>query len=63
MGGLGSIKGTMVAALVLGQVINVGGTIWAPLSFVGPFVVMFITILIKPSGLFGVQSSVPGADD
>ena len=53
LGGLGSIKGTMVAALILGQVINVGGTIWSPLAYVGPFVVMFFTILIKPTGLFG----------
>ena len=63
LGGLGSIKGTMVAALILGQVINVGGTIWGPLSFVGPFVVMFFIILIKPTGLYGVKSSVSGADD
>ena len=63
LGGLGSIKGTMVAALILGQVINVGGTLWGPLSFVGPFIVMFFTILIKPTGLFGVKSSVAGADD
>ncbi|MDC7227670.1 MAG: branched-chain amino acid ABC transporter permease [Spirochaetales bacterium] len=53
LGGLGSIKGTMVAALILGQVINVGGTIWAPLATVGPFIVMFFTILIRPTGLFG----------
>lgn len=56
LGGLGSIKGTMVASLILGQVINVGGTLWAPLAYVGPFIVMFITILIKPTGLFGVKS-------
>ena len=54
LGGLGSIKGTMVAALILGQVINLGGTLWGPLAFVGPFIVMFVTILIKPTGLFGV---------
>jgi len=55
LGGLGSIKGTMVAALILGQVINVGGTLWAPLAFVGPFIVMFFTILIRPTGLFGKE--------
>ncbi|MDX9799729.1 MAG: branched-chain amino acid ABC transporter permease [Spirochaetia bacterium] len=63
LGGLGSIKGTMVASLVLGQVINVGGTIWAPLAFVGPFIVMFITILIKPTGLYGVKGTAFGFND
>ena len=63
LGGLGSIKGTMAAALILGQVVSVGGTIWGPLSFVGPFVVMFVIILIKPNGLFGVKSSMQGSDD
>ena len=63
LGGLGSIKGTMVAALILGQVVSVGGTVWGPLSFVGPFVVMFVIILIKPNGLFGVKSSLQGSDD
>jgi branched-subunit amino acid ABC-type transport system permease component len=53
LGGLGSIKGTMVSALILGQVMSIGGTIWAPLAFVGPFIVMFFTILIRPTGLFG----------
>lgn len=60
LGGLGSIKGTMVSALILGQVISVGGTIWSPLSFVAPFVVMFIVILIKPTGLFGVRGKAFG---
>ena len=63
LGGLGSIKGTMAAALILGQVVSVGGTIWAPLAFVGPFIVMFITILIKPTGLFGVKGTAFGFND
>ncbi len=60
LGGLGSIKGTLVSALILGQVISVGGTIWAPLSFVAPFIVMFCVILIKPNGLFGVEAKAFG---
>jgi branched-chain amino acid transport system permease protein len=60
LGGLGSIKGTMVSALILGQVISVGGTIWSPLSFVAPFVVMFIVILVKPTGLYGVRGKAFG---
>ena len=60
LGGLGSIKGTLISALILGQVMSVGGTIWAPLSFVAPFVVMFCVILIKPNGLFGVEAKAFG---
>lgn len=60
LGGLGSLKGTMVSALILGQLVSVGGTIWGPLSYVGPFIVMFIVILIKPTGLFGIKSKAFG---
>jgi branched-chain amino acid transport system permease protein len=62
LGGLGSVKGTMVSALIMGQVISVGGTIWAPLAFVSPFIVMFIVILVKPTGLFGVKGRAFGFD-
>jgi len=55
LGGLGSVKGTLISALIVGQVISVGGTIWSPLSFVAPFIVMFLVILIKPTGLFGIK--------
>lgn len=58
LGGLGSIKGTFISALILGQVISVGGTIWSPLSFVAPFAVMFLVILIKPTGLYGIKGIV-----
>ncbi|MDP2790550.1 MAG: branched-chain amino acid ABC transporter permease [Rectinemataceae bacterium] len=63
LGGLGSIKGTAVSALILGQVISVGGMIWSPLATVAPFGVMIIVILIKPTGLFGVKGKAFGFDD
>lgn len=62
LGGLGSMKGTMVSALILGQLVSVGGTIWGPLSYVGPFIIMFLVILIKPTGLFGIKSKAFGFD-
>ena len=46
---------TLVSALILGQVISLGGTLWSPLAFVAPFIVMFFVILIKPTGLYGVR--------
>jgi branched-chain amino acid transport system permease protein len=55
LGGLGSIKGTLVSSLIMGQVMSVGGTIYGPLAFVGPFMVMFVVILFRPTGLYGVK--------
>ncbi len=60
LGGLGSLKGTLVSAFILGQVISIGGTIWSPLAFVAPFFVMFFVIIIKPTGLFGVKGTAFG---
>ncbi len=63
LGGLGSIKGTLVSSVILGQVMSVGGTIWSPLSFVAPFVVMILVILVKPTGLFGVEGKAFGFEE
>jgi len=63
LGGLGSIKGTLVSALIIGQVINLGGLISGNFSFIGPFLIMFIIIIFKPNGLFGVKSKSLGYDE
>ena len=60
LGGLGSLKGTLVSALILGQVISVGGTLYGPLAMVGPFAVMFVVIIFRPTGLYGVKSRAFG---
>ena len=53
IGGLGSIKGTLISAFVVGQVISLGALIWAPLSNMAPFAIMLLILLIKPTGLYG----------
>lgn len=53
IGGLGSIKGTFVSALIIGQVVSFGSLIWAPLADMAPFMVMIVILLIKPTGLYG----------
>jgi branched-chain amino acid transport system permease protein len=63
LGGLGSIKGTLVSALILGQMISVGGAVWAPLSYLAPFLLMFFFLLIKPSGLYGVAGKAFGFEE
>jgi branched-chain amino acid transport system permease protein len=63
LGGLGSIKGTLVSALILGQVISVGAAFYSPLSSLGPFIVMFVVILIKPTGLYGIAGKAFGFEE
>ena len=63
LGGLGSIKGTLVSALILGQVISVGAAFYSPLSSLGLFIVMFVVILIKPTGLYGVAGKAFGFEE
>ncbi|HBG15483.1 MAG TPA: branched-chain amino acid ABC transporter permease, partial [Firmicutes bacterium] len=53
IGGLGSIKGTLISSLLVGQVVSFGSLIWAPLADMAPFMIMIIILLIKPTGLYG----------
>jgi branched-chain amino acid transport system permease protein len=53
IGGLGSIKGTLISALIVGQVVSIGSLIYAPLAQMAPFAIMLIILLIKPTGLYG----------
>jgi branched-chain amino acid transport system permease protein len=53
IGGLGSIKGTMVSALLVGQVVSLGSLIYAPLAQMAPFAIMLLILLLKPTGLYG----------
>jgi branched-chain amino acid transport system permease protein len=51
--GLGSIKGTLVSALIVGQVVSLGSLVYAPLAQMAPFAVMLLILLIRPTGLYG----------
>jgi len=53
IGGLGSIKGTLVSAFVVGQVVSLGSLVYAPLAQMAPFAVMLLILLIRPTGLYG----------
>jgi branched-chain amino acid transport system permease protein len=53
IGGLGSIKGTLVSAFLVGQVFSVGSLIYAPLAQMAPFAIMMLILLLKPTGLYG----------
>ena len=53
IGGLGSIKGTLISAIIVGQAVSFGSLIWAPLADMVSFIIMMIVLLFKPTGLFG----------
>ncbi|HXF65858.1 MAG TPA: branched-chain amino acid ABC transporter permease [Burkholderiales bacterium] len=53
IGGLGSIKGTLVSALLVGQVVSLGSLVYAPLAQMAPFAMMLLILLVKPTGLYG----------
>ena len=53
IGGLGSIKGTLISALIVGQVFSIGALIYAPLAQMAPFAIMLLILLIKQTGLYG----------
>jgi len=53
IGGLGSIKGTLVSAFLVGQVTSLGSLIYAPLAQMAPFAIMLGILLIRPTGLYG----------
>ena len=55
IGGLGSIKGTLVSSFLVGQVVSIGSLIYAPLAQMAPFAIMLLILLIRPTGLFGSQ--------
>lgn len=53
IGGLGSLKGTLVSSFLVGQVVSLGSLFYAPLAQMAPFAVMLVILLIRPTGLFG----------
>jgi branched-chain amino acid transport system permease protein len=53
IGGLGSIKGTFVSSIIVGQVVSLGSIIYAPLAQMAPFGIMLLILLLKPTGLYG----------
>jgi len=53
IGGLGSIKGTLISAFLVGQVTSLGSLVYAPLAQMAPFAIMLGILLVKPTGLYG----------
>jgi branched-chain amino acid transport system permease protein len=52
IGGIGSVKGTFVAALLVGVLSRWATWQYPPAELAAPFVIMAIILMIKPGGLF-----------
>lgn len=59
LGGMGSIKGAVVAAVVLAVaaafVSRQFGAVWTPMTF---YLALFAILLVRPQGLFGVKGTI-----
>lgn len=53
VGGLGSIKGAFVAALLIGVIDSVGKSLFPELAYFTLFAPLIVVLAIKPTGLFG----------
>lgn len=58
IGGLGSLRGAFVAAIVVGVVSRLMIVVYAPLELAAPFLIMIGVLLIKPEGLFGTWGEI-----
>lgn len=57
LGGLGSIPGAIVGAMIIGFLESFIGTVFNPtIAVITSFVVVLIILLLRPSGLMGVQT-------
>jgi branched-chain amino acid transport system permease protein len=53
IGGLGSIAGSIVAGLLIGEVITLGVLFWPPAAMTSIYVLMAVVLLVRPRGFFG----------
>lgn len=58
IGGLGSIKGAFVGALLVGLASRWMTIIYPPAELAAPFAVMVVVLLIKPEGLYGTWGEI-----
>jgi branched-chain amino acid transport system permease protein len=53
VGGLGSIAGSIIAGLLIGEVITLGVLLWPAAAMTLIYVLMAVVLLVRPRGLFG----------
>lgn len=55
VGGMSSIKGSVVAGILIGQVIAITNMVYSPASSVIIYVLLALVLLLRPHGLFGEE--------
>ncbi len=55
VGGMGSIKGSILAGLLIGFMESIGVTYLGPIAEVASFIMVIAVFLFRPRGLFGVE--------
>ena len=53
IGGLGSIAGSIVAGLLIGEIITLGVLFWPTAAMTSIYILMAIVLLVRPRGFFG----------
>jgi branched-chain amino acid transport system permease protein len=57
IGGLGSILGSIVTGFMVGVLVAIGSAIYPPIANTLIFILMALVLLLRPSGLFGLQEA------
>jgi branched-chain amino acid transport system permease protein len=58
VGGLGSLRGTLLSSILIGMVDSLGRVYFPEFSLVMIFGLMGLVLLVRPSGLFGVDRGI-----
>jgi branched-chain amino acid transport system permease protein len=53
IGGMGSIGGSILAGLIIGELVTLGIIFWAPMSTTLIYIFMAIVLIVRPRGLMG----------
>jgi branched-chain amino acid transport system permease protein len=53
VGGMGSIGGSILAGLIVGELVTLGIIFWAPMSTTLVYIFMAIVLILRPRGLMG----------
>ncbi|WP_075221874.1 ABC transporter permease [Acuticoccus yangtzensis] len=61
IGGMGSVTGAFVAAVIISVANAFGVLVWPQISLILPFLVMAVVLIVRPYGLFGTPASAHGA--
>lgn len=59
VGGLGSLKGSLLGALMVGLIDSTAKALWPETGMFSMFALMAIVLILKPTGLFGLPIAPP----